>query len=1065
MAAATGELKWEDRYRRFAPQLDDVINEIKRLAPGDFLAQAVTQTDTTNIKLVAMENQSFDLVRQGNLQTATQLLYSQEYEKQKRFYAEGMGQYITALQNHIEDNYSNSRDIFLVAVIFVAFIVSLLFFSWIAILQMRRRFFESKRRQRNLKSVNSQLRAFEQQLGASNQQLNVSNQQLRAKEQQMIHLNQNLNERIKELDCLYSISKIVESGAYSLENILRGVVEIIPPSWQYPEITCAKISFRGQEYKTKNFRETDWKQSCGIFVNGQQVGAINVCCLEQKPHIDEGQFLAEERKLLNSVGEQLGHSIERIEMHNKLQATNQQLRELVMIVEQTEEGVALADLEGNLRFVNTAWAKMHGYRSGDELVGKNLSIFHTKEQLEIDVIPINSKVKCNGSYRAEVGHMRKDGSVFPTEMLSTLFKDETGKPVGLIGLVSDISLRKKAEEKIKYLAKFPSENPNPVLRIAKAGEILYSNKAGEQLLSKWKTGIGKTVPGKWRNLIAKAYNSQKYQEEEEEEVNKKTFLLSITPVVDANYVNIYGRNITEYKQAIENLEYAKTLAETANKVKGQFLANMSHEIRTPMNSIIGFSEILAAEELNGEQKDYLNRICIASESLLTIINDILDFSKIEAGKMTLEKIKCPFSDIISYVDSLMRPAATAKNINLEFSFHPDLPANIVTDPVRLRQCLINLISNAIKFTKEGQVRIETSIEFIDKKPFLRFAIKDTGVGIPLEKQRLIFDAFSQADNSTTREFGGTGLGLAITRRIVGLLGGEITLNSEPNVGSVFAFTVPANINIKNQPKFTKGKTYTQKSSFAKQNKHHEFSGNVLVAEDNQANQILVKTLLAKVGIQVTLANDGLEAVEKATTGDFDLIFMDMQMPNMNGYEATRVLRKKKIKTPIVAFTAHAMCGDQQKCQQAGCDNYLPKPVDYNKLIEILTLYLQPKKGTETTHNDFESEPQAMQNKTPDNLPLEDSDLVTIGQIFIDKIPETVKFINSALHDSDMENLALILHDLKGASGSVGLLNVMEKAAQVEDFVKTEQLDTLRENIKELIDLCQQVTLKDIKIEL
>lgn len=384
-------------------------------------------------------------------------------------------------------------------------------------------------------------------------------------------------------------------------------------------------------------------------------------------------------------------------------------------------------------------------------------------------------------------------------------------------------------------------------------------------------------------------------------------------------------------------------AERANTAKSQFLANMSHEIRTPMNAIIGFSEVLGEEPLAERQKEYVSMILDSGKNLLQLINDILDFSKIEAGRLKTEKIECDIRSLLANVESLMNPAAKHKQLELRIECADDVPNTIITDPVRLRQCLINLVGNAIKFTEQGYVKIGVRQIVKENKPFVEFEIADTGIGIPAEKLNAVFNAFTQADGSTTRKYGGTGLGLAITKQLIGLMGGDISVESEPSKGSTFRLVVPVD---------TAGWQQSERTSFAdahiskddgrehQNNLQSEFSGRVLVAEDSQTNQALMKLLLEKLGFVVTIAADGLEAIEAVKNQHFDLIFMDMQMPEMNGYTATKRLRALGIKTPIIAMTASIDEEDEKECAAAGCDVYVTKPIDRNRLIKIVSGYLE-----------------------------------------------------------------------------------------------------------------------------
>jgi len=383
------------------------------------------------------------------------------------------------------------------------------------------------------------------------------------------------------------------------------------------------------------------------------------------------------------------------------------------------------------------------------------------------------------------------------------------------------------------------------------------------------------------------------------------------------------------KKRTKQLEIAKEKALKSSEYKSLFLANMSHEIRTPLNSILGFLYLLKDEELNSSARRYVEIIEKSSNNLLNIINDILDFSKIESGKITVERLDFRLDEMIEEVTTLFYSMINEKHII--FKLNKENVNNMInTDPTRLKQVIINLLGNAIKFTPENKT-ITLNIKYDEKKEILSVSVEDEGIGIPKDKIKHIFEAFSQADNSTTRKYGGTGLGLTISYSLVLLLGGELKVESQEDMGSKFYFSIPA-------------KKVTQKEELKKETKliTKEFNFNVLLAEDNKANQLFMKTILKKLGLNVDIASDGVEAVEIYTNNPdkYDVILMDENMPNMTGSVATKEIRiferKNDIKPVlIIALTANALTGDKDKFLEAGMDEYLSKPLNIEKLKEIL----------------------------------------------------------------------------------------------------------------------------------
>ena len=407
------------------------------------------------------------------------------------------------------------------------------------------------------------------------------------------------------------------------------------------------------------------------------------------------------------------------------------------------------------------------------------------------------------------------------------------------------------------------------------------------------------------------------------------------------------QKISECQHAEEHAKNLAHGASAANRAKSDFLANMSHELRTPMNAIMGFSQVLSEDDLKQEHRSYINMIANNSQNLLELINDILDYSKIESGKMEVEICDCRIGNMMTDIESMLRPNAMQKKIRFEVLQCDPIPEIIGTDPLRLRQCLINLIGNAIKFTETGHVYVNITAEYHDGDTHIRFDVEDTGIGIPEEKLPLIFESFTQADSATTRKYGGTGLGLAITQQLVGLLGGSISVVSTEGQGSVFTIDIPAGVPWpdENTPVWNKYLPVDEINEIHETEKGTVmYSGKVLVAEDNPSNQKLIAILLQRMGLEVTLADDGIEAIKQCDSESFDVILMDMQMPNLNGYDATRQLRSQGVKTPIIAVTANAMTGDEQKCMDVGCDGYLPKPIDRNKLDELVGQHLTVQVG-------------------------------------------------------------------------------------------------------------------------
>lgn len=492
------------------------------------------------------------------------------------------------------------------------------------------------------------------------------------------------------------------------------------------------------------------------------------------------------------------------------------------------------------------------------------------------------------------------------------------------------------------------------------------------------------------------------------------------------------QDITEQREIELQLIQAKELAEQSVRIKEQFLANMSHEIRTPMNGIIGFANILEDTKLDASQRQNVRSIKSAGENLMVIINDILDFSKIEANKMTFEAVNFSLSRSVNSVIELLEPKAKEKKIKLLCEIDSDINNFLIGDPTRLSQILINLVGNAIKFTERGYVEIFVSqLNETEAETILEFSVIDTGIGIDSNKLHTIFESFNQASNDTTRKYGGTGLGLTITKKLIDLQGGHLKVKSELSKGSEFSFII----------KYKKGAevaTVKKIKESAQLSPDFLKNINILLAEDHDLNQLLAITIFEKWNKKIDIAENGRIALEKIQKNDYDIVLMDIQMPEMDGHDVTRYIRKHfgdKANIPIIALTAHATLGEEKRCLDAGMNDYLSKPFDSFKLLEKIYKNLHPRSKNKTSSQTIDDEKLFDLRYLNEFLDNDQNSINEMIALFTDTTPEILQSIEDANYRDDSAKLKEGIHKLRSSLGLMGITKGLEIATWIENEIE------------------------------
>lgn len=531
-----------------------------------------------------------------------------------------------------------------------------------------------------------------------------------------------------------------------------------------------------------------------------------------------------------------------------------------------------------------------------------------------------------------------------------------------------------------------------------------------------------------------------------------------------NEAIVFAEMATEIAQEAKNKAESATLtAENAVKAKQQFLSNMSHEIRTPMNAIIGFTKVLLKTELSAKQKEYLTAIKLSGDALIVLINDILDLAKVDAGKMTFEQVPFKLGVSISAMLHLYESKIWEKNLLLIKEFDPRIPEVLLGDPVRLHQIILNLVSNAVKFTSKGSIKVSVRLlSEDDKQVTVEFAVADTGIGIPPTKIDKIFDNFQQASSGTSRLYGGTGLGLAIVKQLVEPQGGKVVVSSEVDKGSTFSFTLS----------FKKTSEEAEEAIESVVANESMKNIQILVVEDIPLNQLLMKTLLDEFGFGKDVASNGKIAIEKMETNTYDLILMDLQMPEMNGFEATDYIRTVlKSKVPILALTADVTTVDLAKCKAVGMNDYISKPVDerllYSKIVSLL------KRSEVLGNPELEVEPMESTNnpcinmeylnaKTKSNSAL----MMEMIALYLEQTPPLVSAMNKGFSSMDWGLLHDAMHKMIPSFTIMGIsMDYVNKAKMVQEYANNQdRLGDVKTLVSEIAGVCRQAC-KELEVEL
>jgi PAS domain S-box-containing protein len=732
------------------------------------------------------------------------------------------------------------------------------------------------------------------------------------------------------------------------------------------------------------------------------------------------------------------------------------------LIQISKDAVAIISYDQKFMEVNDAFANLTGYDSFIIKSFKFDDLVHPSDSLIYQKWFENLTGNQNKVARTEVKILSKNRQIIPLEILAANLP--THKAVVFTAV--DNTIARAAEEKLtssrNNLLALVENSGEAIFSINALGKITVINSICQDLIRKmhgkeinegdkfedileiearqhWKENIRLVLRGR-----SKQYR-ETFKDESGEEL---TYDVLLYPVFDDQQLvggaTFFARNITTSIRKEEELKEAKNIAEQATKAKSDFLAVMSHEIRTPLNGLLGVSEMLRHTELDKEQKEYLDIIRLSGDALLQVISDILDFSKIEAKKMLLEEAPFLLTSVVDETFTILSAKAKEKGIYLKTHFDKSLPNYVVGDKSRLRQILLNLVGNAIKFTEQGGVTILINAnEEAEGKIRLTFTVSDTGEGIEPEQVEKLFNAFTQADSSTYRKYGGTGLGLTICKTLVDLMGGNIWVESEKGKGSDFNFTIYTKTS--EAPIIEPSKKFIQPAVDEKL--ADKYPARILLAEDNDINRLLASKLFNRIGYIIDTASDGKEAFEFVQAKVYDIVFMDVQMPNMNGLDATQNIRSKvstNTQPIIIAMTAFAAQEDKDECLSAGMNDFISKPITLEDLERMISKWINPdtmktkQVGTSYSKNAISEDDGALIDKEAIRRLMDigkQTDPGFLSQVldmFMAQAPKCIEDIRSGREKGDYNQMWQAAHKLKGTSLNIGAKKMAESCKHIEN---------------------------------